>query len=371
MRNLYMNDLSLTFDDFLQFDSSLSDNQTYFIISQKNDNNEYETKKISIKNLVKSLSSYIFNIKSAAHAQSSDFALSTHDHDIYTSAYYTNELTDTIAQPILSVYDITHNSSLIVKTMPIDIDIVDTTIDNTQYLGEIQMIAISSLSYYINNFSYQSLSFDGWVLADGSEYELSDFILSSSISNVFDCHNTKFFVPNLNSFCRINIALNNNSSYDIFDGKTYLPLHTHKIQQIEDNNIIQIYSNDISIADPDQLSTLINLYALNPGSSSSNNILLDNVPADKRCDTSFAPGFQSSGSGATLGGNYGGPPNGQPNAKYPIYSETYSCLADISKTSLQNLNMLLSTGTDDEMSYPSHILMPTFIYVGPSRFSIN
>lgn len=357
----------MTFDDFLPFDISLSDSQTYFLVSQRV-GDAYETKKISLSNLARSLSSSIFSIRSAAYAQSSDFALSSHDHDIYTSAYYANALSSTNVFPILSVYDITHSTSSVVEVCNsgASTSTSRTIAGDLPRLGVIQMVATPSMTCYNDVFSPSSSNFIGWVIADGSEYFLSDFVMSASISNVLQAANDKFTVPNLNAFCRISTGLDSNS-YNIVEGKSYTPSHVHSVQQSDDGSQIQIYSSNIS-TDNTQLCTLMTIYVNNPGTNVTT-VNMTKVQDGVAATATMPPGLSASGRNCTLGSFQAGITSGTLSTTYPIYSETYTCPANCSTTSLKNLNIVLSAGEDGSESYPSHQMMPTTIYVGPSRFS--
>lgn len=385
--NQTMNDISLTFDDFTQFDVAMSSTQSYFIISQRisSDNEDavkYESKKISFDNLAKCLSHYAISAKSAAYAESSDFALSIHDHDIYVSASYIDNLYPKLHDenslvPILSVYDTTHNVSSIVYSaldaFSINKAQISDIVDYLPYLGAIDYICAKDIQTYKDYFDYTNEQFIGWVLANQTSYMLSDFclsddILSTETFNVVEQSEgiSSFEIPGLNHFCKICM---NTDSATVHDASLYVPKHTHDISSDESNAMHIESIGDVTVQQ-DELQKLIYMYtnqynqffAVIPKekylssyesfvNSSAYNKHIATAPPDIK--GSYVKGSLNAGKSGTNVVNY----------KYP-------CKAKLNNVTLRDLDMLSSSQINESNeSYPSHNLMPVVIYIGPSRFS--
>ena len=391
-----MFDISLTFEDLIPYDISLSSLQSYVLISQK-DSNGYASKKISLDNLAKCLNPYLFNVKSAAYCASSDFALISHDHDIYTSAYYVDEIYSTNANsdlsdlsnyvitPMLSVYSSSNENPAIAYVLLSPEQKEDLLTELSSYLhlpklGVVEFIAVNDISQHTQRFDYKSQYFMGWVLADGSTYNVNDFMLSNSITSVFSCdiNDKQFDVPNLNNFCKISKLSN---SYEQISGTTYIPTHQHSITTTNDN-AIQIQSQDIS-CNEDKLKQLIYMYSNAHDMQNQVEIPQNTsqwtydqlVNAGTNYYMTSSPKPASINKQPWLVGSLAAGPDSpdsyiySSDDRHPVYEGRYDSKVTIANRKLNDLALVQPMGYENAYSYPSHNLMPTFIYVGPSRYT--
>lgn len=304
-------------------------------------------------------------IKSAAYCQSSDFALSSHDHDIFTSAVYVSELPGGgKTHTVLSIDDITTNpaihhtvdiSSVIDGDVP-DIKKTELLSALSSYLpklGTAQFICARDIGPYLNYLNPTKSSFVGWVLADGAIYDLTSFMLSTSIQNVFQVNGTKFSVPDFrNAFCKLDCQPETNSSYDIIEHEFSMPGHAHGLTLEGGLAKITLDTTGIS-ADEAGLNNMFNNMILetshNPEYEISVNKKTDKLSLHETKKNNFYAIHNGTKSGTTI----------------PVE------LVDQQEWSgyqINNLAIVPEQGTDDdnEYPYPAHMMMPIVIYVGPS-----
>ena len=80
------------------------------------------------------------------------------------------------------------------------------------------------------DIDYKSDDFDGWLYPDGSTYELSDFSLSSKLSDVYGNDDGTFTLPTLSNFIRLNGHLVKNPELtSLIEGRNALLQHSHDI----------------------------------------------------------------------------------------------------------------------------------------------
>lgn len=77
--------------------------------------------------------------------------------------------------------------------------------------------------------------FIGWLPADGASYQLTDFVLSSHLTTIFNSRNGSFSTPDLQHFFKFSSSLG--SSSKVVDGKTSLLPHAHEITSFTGSNI--------------------------------------------------------------------------------------------------------------------------------------
>ena len=349
-----MSDISSTFEQLQPFNIQLSGGQSYLLVSHKEEDESFKSCKISFENLAQQLNLSIKDIKSAAYCQSSDFALSSHDHDIYTSAMYNSMVTSDIAVNAMHINDITHSCSYDVK-LSVEMSnneyqnksIKDIVMNSLPKLGQIRFIAVKDLLMYANMFDITNPSFIGWIpAANENVYELSNFILSSQIPNVFQTSNEgRFIVPNLVKFCKIrNSGDDANGSYEIHPGQTHTPRHAHALNIPGDGAKIKLKSNNISV-DSNELNSMF-----------SGLLFFSDKTINFTVDSTYALDRNVASLGIRNGRND---------------SDNTSMNVPLSKTmndfSINNLDIVEEDGDDnDEHPYPVHNLMPVIIYIGPS-----
>jgi len=78
--------------------------------------------------------------------------------------------------------------------------------------------------------TWTSPDFRGWVPADGSTYPLSAFALHGQLSAAYGNGDGTFTVPDLSSFIRLNGSMDiaGDSAVGLVEGHTSLPKHTHE-----------------------------------------------------------------------------------------------------------------------------------------------
>ena len=348
-----MSDISPAFDELWSFDERLSSNQAYLLVSHEDVDGSIRSCKISLDNLASQLNSCIIGIGSAAYCQSSDFALSSHDHDIYTSAMYSSNVTSTVAVDVMSMTDMTHSCTYEVMLSADHADgisqtssVEDLILSKLPKLGQIQFIAVKDLLIYADKFDVTSPEFIGWIPAQNSTaYDLSDFILSSDIPKVFQTSvEGRFIVPNLVDFCKISNAGDDvNGSYEVHSGEVHTPLHSHALSIPGDGASITFKSQDITV---DQ--------------SKLNSAFRGLMYVGDRDINFTITGAQLNRNVSQLGIHNG--MNTSENV--PISLPLTKTVNDFG---INDLMIVEEDGDDAEFPYPSHNLMPVIIYIGPSR----
>ena len=232
-----MSDLSSAFDELEQFDVQLSNNYAYLLVSHKV-GNAYQSCKIRLDLLASQLNSYVseLGLRSAAYAQSSDFASINHDHDIYTSATYSNAILNTADRlSVMNMKNVKNSNQSFTMYLSVspeeDVNVYSYISAWQPKLGTLRLAGVSNTNLYGNAISYNHPEFKGWVQVDGATYSLSNFLLSNEIQDVFQIVNgTQFKVPALTNFIDINTTIaNTNNSYSVQSGSTGLSSHRHLV----------------------------------------------------------------------------------------------------------------------------------------------
>lgn len=169
-----------TFEQLFEFENQLSDELAYLVVAKHMPNNSYKTYKISLDSIAAQLNNSL-DLNSAAHMMSSNFALSGHDHDIFTSASYEAvELDDdSIPLKVMSIsafnsIELTNEWSLCIATSQhagsASDDLYAAVSAYMPKLGTVQFISMPDIAKISRSVNITNPSFIGWVKADGSEY---------------------------------------------------------------------------------------------------------------------------------------------------------------------------------------------------------
>lgn len=295
---------------------------SYLIVSQLSAGKP-QSFKIKAANLAQQVFSQYVNalqLKSMAYESSGDYALSSHDHDVYTSAeFIPASIVDGVEVLSAQTYSLTtiktawhlsaknginHNTEYIVDK-----------IENLQpKLGQVAFM-ISAVT------SYTDANFIGWVLADGTSYSRNKFKLSDDIATVFKCSGTSFTVPNLSGFFKP-LTQQFSLCCQHFNGQNAIAKHKHNVT-IEKNN-------------------------------SSLSVSLDSFG---QITTKFKTNTSASNGGSAV---Y--------NGKEYIGTTNVQSVADIDPTMFQNANLSTNITSSDSKglgySYPSNQTLKAFVYVG-------
>lgn len=216
----------MTFFDFKQIDSNEC-SASYLVVALSGQS--YKVKTMDLAQQI--ASEFASSLGTMAFNDAGAYALSSHDHDIYTSAtWHQNE--DNALSPLLGItakwYDSNHHyqtSSYIISATylsSIDVDSIKHNIDKMQpKLGEMRFFASQAMPAYNNT------DFAGWVPLDSTTYQLTNFILSADIrdKSIFQHNSTTFTVPSVSTFMKFNVDLAK-STQDV-NARVIVPSHTH------------------------------------------------------------------------------------------------------------------------------------------------
>lgn len=349
-----MSNLSLAFDNLYPFDSQLSDNQMYFIVSHQNDDGNYQSFKISIDSLAMQLNKIASSgLRSVAYCQSSDFASISHDHDIYTSAMFNPAYINpddkkrimTMRTPTTS-YEMSLSSAQFIDY----VDVGSYVEASPLKLGIMKFIAVNDMTAYRDEFDFSNEKFSGWVKADGtSTYNINDFILSNDIPKVFYTSGSTFTIPLLTSFFKINDN-EHSHSYETYEGNLGLPIHNHNLRM--SNSSLIINSNKIEV----------------------DNDAIANALGSKHKYSSYTPIYQITKTDSDITVS---PANSKSYAAgmHDGRNNSDNYLVELAGTTVINdqvlngMAMFEEEGVNNEIPYPSHNMIPAIVYVGPSRYT--
>ncbi len=186
----------------------------------------------------------VLSVKSMAYESSADYALSSHDHDVYTSAMFIpaigNDVIEIVSATVSSLTQQTSTWHLSAKNIGEGEDYSTFVADRLSALqpkiGQVSFM-LSANTDYEKNPGDPPTDFIGWLPADGTSYKLTAFALSTDLSNVFSgTDGTDFVVPNLSGFFRIEPQLTANVVHN--NGKSAIPVHSHSIEISESNSKI-------------------------------------------------------------------------------------------------------------------------------------
>lgn len=326
--------------------SSVDEKSDLMLISHWNEKtHKYESMAITIDSLVSQLNADMddnIKIGEIAYMSKDDFALSSHDHDIYTKASYNNTLQYSGEKfTIIKFNDMTSlapasEMQISVNTQSDLLQRWKDAIDNAQpKIGTIQMLAISSLPPGYTSDPEIS-DFNGWVPADGTTYDLSDFeqSVASTINELYgDGNGTTFTVPDLNGFFKIHNNPDIGCSLQMHEHYTALPRHTHAF---------------------DVKNAKIVVDNLNPNDISPKSIKLDAWENAHYWKYRIHCGKSQDKSSDVV---------------------TFTCQNNVTKESMQDTNInineqpAISTQPNDNAAYPAFNYVPAFVYVGRSKNS--
>lgn len=349
-----MSTTSAAFDELQLFDNQLSNGQMYILVSHRDENEAYRSRKISLDNLAAQLSESLTYIRSAARTPSSDFATVNHDHDIYTSATYQNSING--GTKVIQMRDSRNTYVMSISASdPLEPseypDVYQMMKPYLPHLGTVQMVGVRDLALHAGKFDMTKPEFTGWVHANGSSYSINDFYMSADMSKVFKTSGSSFTVPVLYDFPKINCSTSSgNTSYVTNPGHAALPVHSHDISIPDDGIDMRLNSTSVT-ADQTQLNNTIKGILKSNYNTPSFTLKQDGSSITMR-----------SGHGYTKFAHYG--KNDSNNfglilqSKMPLDDQVFS-----------DFGLIAEQGNDSEIPYPSHNLVPAVIYVGPSKYS--
>lgn len=312
----------MSFFDFRPIEDS-EYSSSYLIIALSG-----QSYKIKMSDLAKQIATdFAAQLGSMAFNDTSAYALSCHDHDIYTSAiWYQNKqgAQGTLLKMSTQQYDshlnISHHNYAISATCSSDADIENITKQLEKIspkLGELRFFTDRAMPRY----NAQD-KFIGWVPCDGTQYQLSDFVLSTDIiyKNIFQHNyaNGTFNVPTISDFMKFSVDLTQKTT--TMNAHVVVPPHTHD-----------------GVKNLPRLT--INTTRINKTSSP----------------------VQTYRSGAISGDNL------HVGSKNHIKSTQISSVSKIN-TSFA-LNTVYTSIGDASDYHPAYVSMPVYVYVGRSRFS--
>ena len=308
----------ITFEN-LPYATSSQLNGSYLLVAQ--DSKSY---KIKLNDLTAQLLSEYQNdrLGSMAYENKSDYALSSHDHDIYTNAIFSQEggtlPQDYVWRDVL----LRINGSAAIQAFSNEMETPEEyykkIAEKQPKLGEMQF----RVSAENRNNLTDDLDFDGWVLANGSNYTTNEFELSSNIPKVFSHDGTNFTVPNLqNNFLKFTNDLASNTNISSI-GRTTVAAHLHDIK------------------------------------ASTSKITIENKSGDEE-----PPLITFNARSSTGAASYG---NQIHNGTGQTAIATITCSENkISGSALKNLNLkTTSTQSISQIAEPTYNILPAYVYVG-------
>lgn len=366
--------MGLTFDKLKRFDQTLSSLGTLMIASRGG-----KSIAISMEDLAAQIDNELSFIGSAAYCQSSDFALSSHDHDIYTSAWYENHIvgqSDKIHN-ILSIDDITHDKNVVLKisgdanSHQEEIDAIKADILSTYApkAGQIMLQTFSSKEQAddVIDANPSSPAFSGWVRT-GQQYTASIFQLSDQLTTIFEFSDGLITIPNLSSFCRMRCDVDASNCGQFNKGYTCLPKHTHPVQ-LDANSMVDL--NNVDLVDPlpsayipigESVGSPIVKYlsagqSVNDSSSDTYIKLFHNGDAKKEKQRFDVADIMA----------------GTVDMKSDEWFEMpIQCQTETFKEMFHNLNLATTySENNSEVAYPSHNEVVAYVYVGFTSFTKN
>lgn len=307
----------------------------------------YQSMAIDTKTLIASLDNdmdQFIDIGDAVYCDSSEFALSSHDHDIYTSAWYKPD--DLDGKEKFTVADIYDNAHQQIQTC-IQISVcTDESIVSTEWsqiissaqpkIGTLQPLALSTFGDQSYTSDPELSDFNGWVPADGSKYYLS--IFPSSISTILDSiygngDNRTFTVPDMNGFAKISNDIGQAWHPALIKHHVALKKHTHAANTVENKQLkIEITKSNM-------------------------------VPQEIRLEGYEHPALTKHRMHAGT------------SANKPQGNATLNCTNNINKENLSAASFniseqpMITTIPDDYVAYPAFNYVPMMIYIGRSLSS--
>lgn len=320
---------------------------------------------ISLDDLAMQLDSELSTmLGSAARHDSTDFALSSHDHDMFVKASYESALggsNDAVVVAKMTDQTIAQTYDICISSTPMSFyDNFSPNVDTTELmpkLGQVMMYSFTSESQEKNvlNTNPGLADFSGWVKS-GGEYPLQLFQLSDDIAKIFEVENGLVKVPKFNAFCKIECDIESEDFGKVHPGYTCLPKHSHQAQ---------LGSN---------------------ASMSISNVEIDN----SSITTGFKVGSNCESPGAWyLAGkaNKYAKPQKKPNGANDLYNYLHygtnkktetkkyvsATVTSTAKVTADFIQGQFNTGFagDDDVAYPAHNEVAAYIYLGPSNLQFN
>lgn len=299
---------------------------SYLVVSQLSAGKPQSFKVKAVDLAQQVFSQYVnsLQLKSMAYESSSDYALSSHDHDVYTSAEF---IPASIADGIEVLSAQTY--SLSTKKTTWHLSAKNGTNNNAAYVErrteELQP-KLGQVAFMLSAVtSYTDANFIGWVLANGTSYTRNKFKLSDDIATVFKCSGNNFTVPNLAGFFKPSMQLDLCCQH--FNGKSAVAKHKHNITIEKTNNQLSV-----SI---DGFNPIITKYKTKTGASAGGSFV--------HHGTRF------------------------------IQNLSVQSVNSIDPTMFQNANLSTNLMSSDEKrlgySYPANQTLKAFVYVGRSFYS--
>lgn len=298
------------------------------LVAHKNDDGEYSSMTISIYDLAVQLNEQydhyfeIKELKTMAFQMSTDYALSSHDHDCFTSATYQQNSTAN-AYKILTLSSLNSAGSLN-STMYLSVGAPDPSlmpevpVDSHPKLGSIHLIEKPN----------GTLIDDEYALAGSTVNNIGNYLCCEQLKTMYSHTATSITLPSLKSYLKFSTNMDGKTTYH--SGHTALFNHTHNLNDIEKM----------------QINTKITDFEI-IGSTEDDKTVLT-------CNHTSKVGHNR-GTGAHYGLD-------STAFKNPFSSYWRTPIIDnIFKNGAIATN---EDGTDD-VSYPKHNLISAYIYLGP------
>ncbi len=305
------------------FDDQLS--SSYLIVSQNRQSYKIRTQDLASQ----MFQEYVDRLQlgSMAYEESSEYAKSSHDHDIYTSAFWqSSQLTR--PKKLINIKDTTHSVEFsLCANQPENSSHIDIESILSSYAPKIGEIQFRSTNTYVD---IHSPDFDGWVPTLGQMYDLSDFEDQAALSTVFNSGTSiKFSVPNLQNFMKFDCSLTTSS--ELVQHKTCLPMHSHEANESIDQHAFKInldQSGGWGIRTPGQFQ------------------------GTRRLSAATQPSGQAFGQACHHG-------------RGSHWEQNMSAVVQLTPDAFTNSGMKTNVdGIDNPESYPSYMTLPAFVYIG-------
>lgn len=265
-------------------------------------------------------------LKSMAFENREDYALASHDHDIYTNVAYSTKsyenplkvvhLSDETNYIDCSISVSQHNSSSLS-------DIILPILSAAQpKIGTIEF-KLSTEQYPLTN----DVNFIGWVPLDGSSYQLADFNDQNGIKNTFQHTTTTFTVPNVTNYMKFNLQLNSMCTY-------------HQCY-----NVVAPHGHDVDSSKTPTMTLNIDDFNL---TATGNKVL--KLPSRSRCRDWGNEGIH----------------HGRGSSE----QHTTEFTNELNRNTFVNADVrTLADGESNAIFEPSHNMFQAFVYVGRTKYS--
>lgn len=318
--------ISASFEDmFLAERPVRADNLIYIVDSNSLSAGVYAVSDIYDDIIAEYVAAHSFG--SMAYEDRKTYASAVHDHDIYTSAYYTQTSFDSNSRIIAEFNELT--------TMSAPVQYKDTSSEKADIVRTFEP-KIGEMKFTCSPIVENPAAcedFDGWVYPDGRIYDASEFEYGEKLLQIYGTPAPgKFQIPVLSNFIKYR---NESDIPEIFDfqknpGINTLPKHSHVV----DLNQFVISSDQFLIEIPITV-------AMQP----------DFIGNEK---TVKYPHFGKM-SKAT-----------EPPAQRTASTIDHAAASLIFSSDSSGMDYTEETEHESE-SYPTYNLMPTMVYIGPKK----